>query len=188
MKSRSPNDGTAVVCGGRAWSIALRRRPKRYSMLHKMPRAASALLLMSALADFVNAERPNVVLILVDDLGYHDLGCNGHPQIKTPVLDRLANEGIRLTSFYSGATVCTPSRMALADGRLSNPRRLDKRRRRLHDQHAAGSGSRSIDHGQGLSGKRLSDWDRRKVAPRRPAAIPATFARIRFGLLYQQEQ
>ena len=71
---------------------------------------------MSALADFASAEQPNVVLIMVDDLGYHDLGCYGHPKIRTPVLDRLANEGIRLTSFYSGATVCTPSRMALLTG------------------------------------------------------------------------
>jgi arylsulfatase A len=61
-------------------------------------------------------QRPNVVLILSDDLGYHDLGCYGHPKIKTPVIDRLAQEGVRLTSFYSGSTVCTPSRMALLTG------------------------------------------------------------------------
>ena len=61
-------------------------------------------------------QRPNVVLILSDDLGYHDLGCYGHPKIKTPVIDQLAQEGVRLTSFYSGATVCTPSRMALLTG------------------------------------------------------------------------
>mgnify|MGYP001366845502 CR=1 FL=1 len=61
-------------------------------------------------------ERPNVVLILSDDLGYHDLACYGHSKIKTPVIDQLAQEGVRLTSFYSGATVCTPSRMALLTG------------------------------------------------------------------------
>jgi len=59
---------------------------------------------------------PNVVLIMVDDLGYHDLGCYGHPSIRTPVLDKLAADGVRLTSFYAGATVCTPSRMALLTG------------------------------------------------------------------------
>ena len=61
-------------------------------------------------------QRSNIVLILSDDLGYHDLGCYGHPKIKTPVIDRLAQEGVRLTSFYSGSTVCTPSRMALLTG------------------------------------------------------------------------
>ena len=69
-----------------------------------------------SLAVLSGKERPNVVLILSDDLGYHDLGCYGHPKIKTPVIDRLAKEGVRLTSFYSGSTVCTPSRMALLTG------------------------------------------------------------------------
>lgn len=59
---------------------------------------------------------PNIILIMADDLGYMDLGCYGHPQIKTPVLDELAGNGAQLTSFYSGATVCTPSRMALLTG------------------------------------------------------------------------
>jgi len=67
-------------------------------------------------------KKPNVVLIMADDLGYYDLSCYGHPQIKTPVLDSLAKEGVRLTSFYSGNTVCTPSRMALLTG--SYPSRL----------------------------------------------------------------
>ncbi len=53
---------------------------------------------------------------MADDLGYHDLGCYGHSIIQTPNLDQLAKEGVRLTSFYSGATVCTPSRMALLTG------------------------------------------------------------------------
>ena len=70
----------------------------------------------------VLAERPNVVLIMADDLGYHDLGGYGHPKIKTPVLDRLAKRGVKLTAFYAGATVCTPSRMALMTG--SYPTRL----------------------------------------------------------------
>ncbi len=64
----------------------------------------------------MNAEKPNVILIMADDLGYRDLSCYGHPSIKTPVLDKLAAGGMRLTNFHSGASVCTPSRMALLTG------------------------------------------------------------------------
>lgn len=60
--------------------------------------------------------KPNVILIMADDLGYHDLGCYGHEKIRTPVLDKLAADGVRLTNYHSGATVCTPSRMALLTG------------------------------------------------------------------------
>jgi len=73
--------------------------------------------IFSAIAALAKPERaPNVVLIMADDLGYHDLGCYGHAEIKTPIIDQLANDGVRLTSFYAGATVCTPSRMALLTG------------------------------------------------------------------------
>jgi arylsulfatase A-like enzyme len=58
------------------------------------------------------------VLIFADDLGYGDLGVYGHPTIRTPNLDRLAQEGTRFTQFYSAAAVCSPSRAALLTGRL----------------------------------------------------------------------
>ena len=64
----------------------------------------------------IETARPNVILIMVDDLGYNDLSGFGHPEIKTPVLDQLASEGVRLTNYYAGASVCTPSRMALLTG------------------------------------------------------------------------
>ncbi len=64
--------------------------------------------------------RPNVLLILADDLGYGDLGCYGSPVIKTPHLDRFATEGVRLTAFYAGAPNCSPSRAALLTGRTSS--------------------------------------------------------------------
>ena len=60
---------------------------------------------------------PNIVLIFADDLGWGDLGSYGHPLIRTPNLDQMAREGIRLTSFYTAAPVCTPSRAGLMTGR-----------------------------------------------------------------------
>jgi arylsulfatase A len=62
------------------------------------------------------ADRPNIIHILADDLGYGDLGCYGQQTIRTPVLDRLASEGLRLTQHYAGSTVCAPSRCTLMTG------------------------------------------------------------------------
>jgi arylsulfatase A len=65
-------------------------------------------------------ERPNIIVILCDDLGYGDLACYGHPHIRTPHLDKMASEGIRFTDFYSAAPVCSPSRVGLLTGRSPN--------------------------------------------------------------------
>lgn len=64
-----------------------------------------------------DGEKPNIVIIFADDLGYGDLGSYGHPLIQTPTLDKMADEGMRLTSFYVAASTCTPSRAALLTGR-----------------------------------------------------------------------
>lgn len=60
--------------------------------------------------------QPNIVLILADDMGYHDAGCYGQQHIKTPHIDQLANEGVRFTDFYAGSPVCAPSRSVLLTG------------------------------------------------------------------------
>jgi arylsulfatase A-like enzyme len=60
---------------------------------------------------------PNVIFVLVDDMGYADLGCYGSTDIRTPYIDRLAREGVRMTDFYSAAPVCSPTRCAFLTGR-----------------------------------------------------------------------
>ena len=65
----------------------------------------------------LSAERPNIIYIMTDDLGYGDLGCFGQEQIKTPNIDRLREQGMKLTSYYAGCTVCRPSRLVLWTGR-----------------------------------------------------------------------
>ena len=63
--------------------------------------------------------QPNFIIILADDLGYGDLGCDGGKVIRTPNLDRMAEEGVRLTDFYASANVCTPSRAGLLTGQYA---------------------------------------------------------------------
>jgi uncharacterized sulfatase len=78
-----------------------------------------AMLLSSArrAASADAVERPNVIVILADDLGYGDLACYGHRRFKTPHLDRLAAQGVRLTQFNTPMAYCAPTRAALLTGR-----------------------------------------------------------------------
>jgi arylsulfatase A-like enzyme len=95
--------------------------------------ASSAPVLTNTVAQRPPApRRPNIILIVSDDLGYGDLGCYGQTRIQTPNLDKMAGEGIRFTDFYAGSTVCAPSRCALMTG--------------LHTGHAfiRGNGNQSL--------------------------------------------
>src|SRR6476619_6387105 len=85
------------------------------------------------------AARPNIVLILADDLGINDLGCYGRKDHRTPNLDRLASQGMRFTCAYTAQPICSPSRAAILTGKcparlnLTNylPGRLDATSQRL---------------------------------------------------------
>jgi arylsulfatase A len=79
--------------------------------------ALAALMVSAPAARGADEPKPNVVIFLADDLGYGDLGCYGHPRIKTPNLDAFARQGARLTQCYAASAVCSPSRSALLTGR-----------------------------------------------------------------------
>lgn len=79
-------------------------------------------------------QRPNIVYILADDLGYGDLSCYGQQKFSTPNIDRLASEGMLFTQHYAGTTVCAPSRSALMTG--------------LHTGHTFVRGNRGMNEGQ----------------------------------------
>ncbi|PQO48131.1 sulfatase [Blastopirellula marina] len=76
--------------------------------------AVTAVLVSATIASA--DQRPNFLVIMCDDLGYGDLECYGHPSIRTPNLNKLADEGVRFTSYYSAAPVCSPSRAGLITG------------------------------------------------------------------------
>lgn len=78
------------------------------------------LVLLSVLLVFLKGysieKQPNIIIIFTDDMGYGDLACYGNQLNKTPNIDRLANEGVKFTDFYAGASLCTPSRAGLLTG------------------------------------------------------------------------
>ena len=119
--------------------------------------------------------RPNFVVILIDDMGYGDIGPFGSKLNRTPCLDRMAAEGMKLTSFYA-APVCTPSRAQMMTGcyakRVSLPNVLGPVSRDRHQ-------FLGTDRGGLAQAAGLRHDVHRQVAPGRPAGVPADAARVR---------
>jgi arylsulfatase A-like enzyme len=101
-------------------SSATRTRPKNTPLSLTAAIAIASAFTLFSFSTTVAAQplrRPNILLILADDLGFGDLGCYGQKEIATPQLDRMAQQGMRFTQFYAGATVCAPSRSVLMTGK-----------------------------------------------------------------------
>lgn len=86
-----------------------------------------SLLILASAGWALAAERParpNILFILIDDMGYRDLSCFGGTRVQTPQIDRLAREGLRFNQFYVGSPICSPSRVALTTGQYPNRWRI----------------------------------------------------------------
>ena len=101
------------------------------------------------------SNRPNIVLILADDLGYGDVGCYGQQRIRTPSLDRLAAEGMRFTDHYAGSTVCAPSRATLMLGRHTGHLRTPSQGQVLRQEDA---GVAALLKGKGYATACIGKW------------------------------
>lgn len=123
---------------------------------------------LSASCDVSAAERPNIIFVMADDLGFGDLGCFGQAQTQTPHIDRIADQGTKFTQCYSGSTVCAPSRCSLLTGKHMGHARIrgnggwigpaDERRRAselpLHDEDVTiAEVLQSVGYTTGAAGK-----------------------------------
>ena len=106
-------------------------------------------------ADRQSHSKPNIIVILADDLGYGDLGCYGQRKIKTPHLDKMAAEGMRFTQAYAGCTVCAPSRSSLMTGQHTGHTRIrgNARHPLAAEDLTVAELLKSAGYGTGLFGK-----------------------------------
>jgi len=145
------SDRFRTVAEAHSWASSLIPAILRYGVAQHVAAACLLLLVGPGVAAADKAPPPNFVVIFADDLGYGDLGCFGHPTIRTPELDRMASEGMRFTQFYSAASVCTPSRAGLLTGRLPiRSGMCSDRRRVLFPNSAGGIPAREVTLAEGL--------------------------------------
>lgn len=98
-----------------SFSMSFFSRPTmRYNSLRGV--VLFAILFCPLATSLNSAERPNVVLVFIDDMGWGDFSCFGNKETKTPQIDRLAQEGIRFEQFYVNSPICSPSRTAISTG------------------------------------------------------------------------
>lgn len=98
-------------------TAATSRRRSDTLLFVEAPFTRRHFLAAASAASLPAARKPNIVLILLDDLGYADVGCYGQKKIQTPNIDKLAAQGVRFTDCYAGAAVCAPSRSVLMTGK-----------------------------------------------------------------------
>ena len=147
----------------------------RVKILSSRVPAMISLLLFAVAAYPAASPGPNIVFIYTDDMGYGDLGCYGARALRTPNLDRMAAEGLRLTDFYSASPVCTPSRAALMTGRyaarmgiqqmhLSNVLTYQDKTGLPTDETTVATALKARDYATACIGK----WHLGHMAPHRP--------------------
>lgn len=127
MPEKQKQSRRKFVKGAAVGGLALAGGSLAYSLFRRTPGPAYPtdwLERVSPLPDFAG-ERPNIIIINADDLGYGDLSCYGSRAIETPNIDRLAQEGVRFTDFHTCDAVCTPSRAGLLTGRYPARMMLD---------------------------------------------------------------
>ena len=141
--------------------------------------AAALTLARTGAAASAVGDRPNILVILADDLGYGDLSSYGATDLKSPNIDRLVAAGMRFDNFYANCPVCSPTRAALMTGPVSRPRR--RARRDPHARHQqlglpAPAGRAAAADAQT---RRLPHGPRRQMAPGPGLAEHAQRARLR---------